>query len=116
MGRKPFQIVPPTDAATTAAPPAVPSLLAMAAPWPNPANPSVTIAYAGRPGAEVGVSIVDLRGRVLRSWRRTIGADGNGSVVFTGEDEAARPLPAGVYRAVVRGDGVRASRGFSLVR
>jgi len=116
VGRKPFQIVTPTER-PTGVPSASPrSGLRLAAPWPNPANPAVNLRFAAEAGTRVELAVYDLRGRLLRRTRAVAGADGSGSWLFDGRDSCGRPLPSGAYRATARSASGTTGRGFSLVR
>jgi DNA-binding beta-propeller fold protein YncE len=90
--------------------------LAMAAPWPNPANPSSTVAFTAPAATSVLVRLVDLRGRLVRQATVTVGPDGNGRWTFDGRDHRGRPAASGVYRCVVEGAGGFAARSLTIVR
>ena len=67
--------------------------------WPNPFNPSTTIAFSLRASARVELAVYDLRGRKLAglvSGRRDAGRH---EVVWLGRDDRGRALPSGTYLA-----------------
>jgi len=79
-------------------PPADPALcFELAAPWPNPFNPSTTVAFTlGRP-ARVRLRIFDLQGRALRTLVEGALAAGQHAERWDGRDDHGRTVPAGVY-------------------
>lgn len=116
VGRPPFLCVLPEPAEAVSAPTVVPAAPALRAPWPNPANPRVNLAFTARPGETVRIEVRDLRGRRLRTVRVTADGAGAGRWTFDGLDDRGRPLPSGAYRAVAVGAHGRDARGFALVR
>lgn len=114
-GRPPILALVPRSTVTSA--PSLPVALAvLSAPWPNPANPRVSVRVEAPAGAALRLEVVDLRGRVLRTEAVSVGAAGTAVFTFDGLDAAARPLPSGHYRLVVRGAGAPVSRAFTLAR
>jgi len=90
--------------------------LTMAAPWPNPANPSTTIAFRAPSGTQVTLRLIDLRGRLVRQTRLIVGAEGSGTWTFDGRDRQGRQVASGVYRCVAEGIGSFAARSLTIVR
>jgi len=113
LGRPPYMCVLPRESGATAVEAATPVPARLRAPWPNPANPRVNLAFAAAPGARVRLDVCDVRGRRLRTVHPRADAAGEGLFVFDGLDDAGRPLCSGSYRAVIDG---RVSRSFALVR
>ncbi|MDY0109536.1 MAG: hypothetical protein RBT60_06320 [Candidatus Krumholzibacteria bacterium] len=109
-----FIVLPPP--APVSAPDLVPATLALAAPYPNPANPRARIAFSAPPGSVVELRVVDLRGRLVRRAQVTAAAGGHGTWEFDGLDAAGRPVASGVLRVVATGGGGYAARSFALVR
>jgi len=86
---------------------AVPSTPELLRNYPNPFNSSTVIRYNLAAPAEVRLSVYDLQGReiaVLRSGREAAGAH---AVRWQGTDSAGRPLPTGLYFAVLQAGGER---------
>jgi len=90
--------------------------LALAAPWPNPANPRSQVSVSAPPGTAVALRLVDLRGRLVRRTTLVMDAAGRGRWEFPGVDDAGRPVPSGVYRVVATADGGFAARSLTVVR
>jgi hypothetical protein len=67
------------------------------APYPNPFNPNVTIAYTLKEAAEVAVTVFDLRGRKVRELRPGLQIAGTFSEIWHGKDDAGRKQASGVY-------------------
>jgi len=74
-----------------------PVSLALAAAWPNPANPAVTIRFRAATEKEATVQILDVRGRVVRELARTVGSGDWQNLVWNGMTDEGRTAPSGVY-------------------
>lgn len=117
LGLPPSSFVQPADPIAAPAPlPPATSGLRMAAPFPNPCNPSAQVDVTGPAGAGVQVRAFDMTGRAVASWSVRLDADGHGHVTFTGRDAAGRALPAGVYRLAASGAGGAAARSLTLLK
>lgn len=94
----------------------LPSLVSLAPPYPNPANPRTRVEITAPAGASIDVRVIDLRGREVR--RHTLAADAGGqaSWEFDGLDKSGRALASGVYRVTAAGAGGFAVRSLALVR
>ena len=75
----------------------LPEQTEMLAPYPNPFNPQVTIAYALKEAAEVTISVFDLRGRRVREIRPGLQSAGRYQEVWRGRDDAGQRQASGVY-------------------
>jgi len=65
--------------------------------WPNPFNPGIMLAWGAR-GEEETVEILDLLGRLVRSWPSPPAARGGRAQLFwDGCDAAGRPVATGTY-------------------
>ncbi len=109
-----FALPPTGPVGVPLVPPA--SVLALAAPWPNPANPSMTVRFTAPAGAAVRLRVVDLAGRVVREARVTAGGEGTGVWTFDGLDGSGRPVASGTYRVVGETSGGFAARALTVVR
>lgn len=85
--------------------------------FPNPCNPRTVIAFELARAGEVRLSVVDLRGRRVRTLAHGehLGA-GRHEVIWDGRDDREHALPAGVYCCVLECGGVRAMQRVALVR
>ena len=85
--------------------------------WPNPFNPSTTVAWSLPSAGSLRLDVYDPAGRHLRTLREGPALAGPGSLLWDGRDEAGRPLPSGVYLLQLRGDeGLAASRRVVLLK
>ena len=109
-----FIAVPATGPVSVGDAPAV--ALALAPPWPNPANPATRIAFDARPGQTVTLRVLDLRGRTIREARVVADRAGEGRWTFDGRDTRGRAVSSGVYRCVVQTPGAVTARSFTVVR
>jgi len=85
-------------------------------PWPNPANPRVSVAFSLAHAARVSLAIWDVRGhRVAELASGRYGA-GEHVFVWDGVDVAGRPAPSGAYLARLVGPGPVQVRKIVLAR
>ncbi|MCB1161736.1 MAG: FlgD immunoglobulin-like domain containing protein [Candidatus Krumholzibacteriia bacterium] len=90
----------------------------LAAPYPNPFNPSTTLRFETTAEQSfLRLAIVDTAGRQLRVLAQGRFESGTHSVVWDGRDDAGSPLPSGVYLArLTSGNGLEGSRKLMLVK
>lgn len=84
---------------------------------PNPFNPRTVLAFEVSRAADVDLSVVDARGRLVRvlvDGRRVVA--GRHEVVWDGRDGRGRQVSAGVYFAVIRAAGRQEVGRLVLVR
>jgi hypothetical protein len=116
-GLPPFSFVLAADPEPAPAPPpAVAAALRVGAPFPNPCNPATRFDVEGPAGQQVDVTVVDLAGRAIAGAQLQLTADGRATYMFDGRDDRGRPLPAGVYRVVMRSEGGTATRAVTLLK
>ena len=77
----------------TAPPPAN----AIAAIYPNPFNPRTTIAFELAEPGQIVLSVVDLRGRLVRVLESGTRPTGRHQATWDGQDSEGRAVPAGTY-------------------
>lgn len=70
--------------------------------WPNPFNPSTSVAFSLSEEARTRLEIFDIRGRRLATLLDESLAAGTYSVVWHGTDQKGRALSSGVYFARLR--------------
>ncbi|MCP4545287.1 MAG: T9SS type A sorting domain-containing protein [bacterium] len=78
--------------------------------WPNPCNPTATIAFELSREVEVELTVYSINGRLVRNLVKGKLPAGPRQVVWNGCDDQGRPLPSGVYLARIL------ARGFSDTR
>jgi hypothetical protein len=97
--------------------PSQPERFRVGEPFPNPANPTVSIAYSVSdpiPGERVTLTVVNTVGQVVRT--ESIGAVAEGRVEWNGRDDLGQEVASGVYFARLGYDGVMHSRRVVLLR
>jgi len=102
-----------TGTAAGAAPPPPARLLA---PWPHPANPSVTVAFELDAPGRARLTVLDAAGRRVALLAEGTFPAGRHAFTWRGRDGAGRPLPSGVYRAVLTAGGRRQACALVLLR
>jgi hypothetical protein len=111
QGLSPFVIAKATTPTGIGATPGVPRELALLPNYPNPFNPSTTIAYdVPASGADVTIRIYDVAGRLVRTLVNGRVEPGRGTVVWEGRGDRGEWVSSGVY--FVRME----SRAFSQTR
>ena len=87
-------------------------------PWPNPGPAPIrfTLGEAAAQRGPIELAIYDLRGRRVASRRLPAGAGDLSTLEWSGDDEAGRPLPSGIYFARARAGGETATCKFVLLR
>ncbi|MBD3219997.1 T9SS type A sorting domain-containing protein [bacterium] len=83
---------------------------------PNPFNPRTTITYAVPQSGPVTLTIVDLRGRVVRKLIDEVQTAGRRAIDWAGDDDDGRSLGSGVYLAVLETAAGRSTAKVSLVK
>jgi hypothetical protein len=83
---------------------------------PNPFGPATTIHYRVPRAMRVTLAIFDVQGRMVRTLVADRLAPGMHMAVWTGRDQAGRPVAAGIYFArLMVGDGI-VSEKITLLR
>jgi hypothetical protein len=100
----------------SAADPSRVSLLAVRPPYPNPANPRVTISFALHGQAAVELTILDARGALVRRLFDDVLPAGDHRLVWKGDDAGGRPAATGVYLYRLACEGLRQSGRIVLLR
>jgi len=83
---------------------------------PDPFNPTTTLAYTLDDDTDVLVTIVDVRGRVVRRLFSGPQTRGSHRLPWDGRRDDGTPLPSGVYYARVRTPAGTAAECMTLVR
>ncbi len=95
-------------------PPAVP--LRLEAAYPNPFNPSTTIRFDLARAGSVGVTVHDLRGRLIRTIADERFEAGPHSLEWDGRDAAGRAAGSGIYFVRVMAAGTSAVGKVTLLK
>jgi hypothetical protein len=93
-----------------------PSRVALATPWPNPANESARFALAMPRDARVSLGIFDAGGRRVRELVSGSLPAGEHTRVWDLRDDAGHRVAPGLYFATLDVDGGRITRRFAVVR
>ncbi|MCA9727861.1 MAG: S8 family serine peptidase, partial [Candidatus Eisenbacteria bacterium] len=83
---------------------------------PNPFTGATTIRYRLATAAEVRISIFDAGGRRVRRVFEGTATPGAHAIEWTGDDDAGRPAPAGVYLVRFETEDFRADRKIIRTR
>jgi len=108
----PFRIEGPVVGVTAT----LPAALRLGAPWPNPAHAGVQIELALPETGAVRVEVCDIAGRHVRTLATGVWAAGVRTLQWSGEDDAGRLLPPGLYFVRAKAQGVVATRRVVLAR
>jgi uncharacterized delta-60 repeat protein len=85
-------------------------------PWPNPFNPSTTIAYEMPVAGKVQVAIFNTSGRLVRILLDGQREAGFHSLRFDGRDDTGRRLASGIYLVRVAAKGFSAMQKLVLMK
>lgn len=94
-----------------------PSAYHLAPAYPNPFNPSTTIAYYLSQAAVVHLTVFDLKGRLVCSLRDGVSEDaGRREAIWNGCDDRGHLVPGGVYMYRLRAGDYQAIKSMTLVK
>jgi hypothetical protein len=106
-------------ALTSGIPPLVRDGFVLEPAYPNPFNPSTSLAYriGGSGDARVRLRILDVQGRALRTLvDERQGADRDYTITWDGRDDAGLALASGSYLVELVVDGKSQSRFVTLLK
>ncbi len=83
---------------------------------PNPARGDMQVSFSRDSGRSFDLTVIDVRGHRVRSFRWGGGGSGRQTVVFDGRDDDGRILPAGVYFVQLRSADQVITRKVVLTR
>jgi N-acetylneuraminic acid mutarotase len=84
--------------------------------YPNPFNASTTILYTLPISAVVELTVYNLSGQVVRSFKSTFQHAGNQDVTWDGSDQQGSALPSGIYVCHIKTAGYTQSLKLTLLR
>ena len=96
--------------------PAFPERLTLLQNWPNPFNPTTTIAYSLPVRQEVQLRIHDLLGQEIAVLADEVQGGGSYQLVWDGRDGRGRDVPAGIYFARIITPGYAKSIKMLLLK
>jgi hypothetical protein len=88
----------------------------LGAPYPNPFNPSVTIAYELKSSERVELSIYDVGGRLVRTLVDGVRDAGVHEESWNGRDRSGNSVASGVYFVVMRAGAHTDIRKITLLK
>jgi len=95
--------------------PALPSL-ALYPNYPNPFNPSTTIAFANSQSTDMKLEIFNLKGQRVRLLVDEQLPAGNHQAVWNGQDDAGRSVASGMYMYRLTGQGYSKTYKMMLLK
>lgn len=85
--------------------------------YPNPFNPSTTVAFVLERTSAVEVTIHDARGHLVRALHRGVLEAGRHTRTWNGRDDSGKAVASGIYLAIARdAEGHRQSQRMTLVK
>ena len=90
--------------------------LALAPPWPNPSRGATRLRFSLASSQSVRLEVLDVSGRRVTSVADGRLEAGPHELLWSGDDTAGRPSPAGIYFAHLVADGKSVTRRFVLSR
>jgi len=104
------------DTTVANADPALPGINVLHTNYPNPFNPSTTIALQIAQPGTVRLNIYNLRGQLVKTLANGRMEAGLHRLTWTGLDDAGRPVASGVYLYRLEGRGFSQSRKMLLLK
>ena len=104
------------DGADVATDENVPVRTEFTAPYPNPFNPEVTIAYALSEATDVTIAVYDVRGRLVKAIHAGVQPAGRYEEVWRGRDDAGLRQASGVYFIHLRAGTYERTRRVALLK
>jgi len=96
--------------------PVAPILTELRGNYPNPFNPSTTIAYTLSLAGPVRIAVYNLKGQKVRELISDEQAAGLHKLIFDGLDNGGRPLSSGVYLLRMQAGDYHASKRMLLLK
>ena len=84
--------------------------------FPNPFNPSTTIAFSLPNDSFVSSSIFNIRGQLVATISNRHFESGHHSVIWNGTDDHGRQLGSGIYFYQLKADNIKATRRMILLK
>ncbi len=94
----------------------LPSHFALYDNYPNPFNPSTTIAFDVPKASLVKITIYNLVGQKVRELKNEILSAGHYSVVWDGHDDIGTRVGSGIYLVEMNADGFRSVKKMVLIK
>ncbi len=95
---------------------ALPANLVLAAPSPNPFNPSTTLRYELPASGLVTLTVYDIEGRLVRRLVDGFMEAGTHVATWRGRNDAGRPMSSGLYVVALQAGDRRLSRKLVLLK
>ena len=84
--------------------------------FPNPFNPSTTIAYSLPRESKVEIEIFNIRGQCVRSYNPGIAGKGEYKLTFDGKDKNGQALASGVYTVRISAGKEKVFKRMTLIK
>ncbi|MCC7261379.1 MAG: choice-of-anchor D domain-containing protein [Candidatus Latescibacteria bacterium] len=94
---------------------AVPGVLGLEAPYPNPFNAEVVLQYQVPQAQPLSLLIYNTTGQVMRTLYSGLAAAGTYRQVWDGRDQEGRPAGSGIYLAVLRTPATQITRQLLIL-
>ncbi|KAA3610560.1 MAG: T9SS C-terminal target domain-containing protein [Calditrichaeota bacterium] len=88
----------------------------LAANYPNPFNPSTTLAFTLEKSQRVSLKIYDLKGRLVKTLMDGILDSGGHQYRWNAQNQSGQRVSSGVYYYVLQGENQRQSRKMVLMQ
>ncbi len=96
--------------------PSIPQITSLQSIYPNPFNPSTTIAFSLAAAGITNVSVYNARGQMVRQLMNSQMNSGNYRVSWDGRDSNGRAAASGIYNIVMRSGGKTYSQKAVLMK
>ena len=94
----------------------LPNINGLLSPYPNPFNPSVSIAFTLAKPGKAEVMIYNQRGQAVRKLYSGTAKAGRNSLIWDGTDESGKPCGSGAYLFIMETAGERFVKKATMVK
>ncbi len=94
----------------------LPQTLKLQQNFPNPFNPTTTIAYQLPATQHIDLSVFDLQGNRIKTLYKGIQQQGNYTTIWTGRNNQNRKAPTGVYLLILQSEKNRLEQKMILLK
>jgi hypothetical protein len=100
----------------SAVPEMIESKVSLGKNYPNPFNPSTTLAFSLASDGQVSLKVMDVRGRRVATLLNEHRSAGDHTVVWNGKDDTGQQAASGMYFVILESEGQRAVRKIAMLK
>jgi len=94
----------------------IPKVTSLNGNYPNPFNPTTTIAYSLSKEAHVNIEIFNMKGQKVRTLKNEEQTAGDYNAVWNGKDDNSKPAASGVYFYKMEAGNIQQTKKMILMK